>query len=264
MREGGPDGRGTPGDRERALRVTRSWRTALAVAGGAALAAHLVPAATWLPRVRRAAFPALDGYSPAPHVALTFDDGPDPASTPRFLKALDQLNVHATFFLLGEHVADNRLLVAEIAAQGHELAVHGWSHRRPWLPGDLREFADLKRAQTVVEEIAGGPVTWYRPPYGILTGERWAAAARCGLRPVLWSAWGRDWTRSATGESVMRTLRPDLRAGATVLLHDSDRVAAPGCWRATLNALPRLVAECEAAGLGLGPLSEHFGAVAAA
>jgi peptidoglycan/xylan/chitin deacetylase (PgdA/CDA1 family) len=228
---------------------------AAAVLGG--LAAHVVPAGTWLPGVRRALFPALAGLGTGPHVALTFDDGPDPASTPPFLDALDRLGVRATFFVLGEHVAAHRRLVRETAARGHEVGLHGWSHRRPWLPGDPRELGELRRARAAVEAATGVPVRWYRPPYGILTGGRWAAAVRCGLRPVLWSAWGRDWTRDATADSVLRTLRPDLGPGATVLLHDSDRVAAPGCWLATLAALPLLDDACRAAGLVLGPLRDH-------
>ncbi|MYX60505.1 polysaccharide deacetylase family protein, partial [Streptomyces sp. SID8382] len=85
----------------------------------------------------------------------------------------------------------------------------------------------------------------------------WLAAARAGLTPVLWSAWGRDWTADATPGSVAATVRRDLRGGATVLLHDTDRAAATGCWRAALAALPVVVAECRAAGLEVGPLAEH-------
>jgi len=234
-----------------------SLRTGAAVVAAAGLAAHLGPAGTWLPGVRRRFFPALAGLGPGAHVALTFDDGPDPRSTPLFLDALDRLEVRATFFVLGEHVPANERLVRETAARGHEVAVHGWNHNRPWRPCDPREFRDLRRAKAVVEAATAVPVRWYRPPYGILTGGRWAATARCGMRPVLWSAWGRDWTRAATADSVLGTLRPDLGPGATVLLHDSDRVARPGCWLATLGALPRLVASCRDAGLDLGPLVDH-------
>ena len=240
--------------------VLRRRGNALTVAGLtglAGLAAHIMPAGTWLPGFRSALFPALAGRSRRPHVALTFDDGPDPASTPQFLATLDGLGVRATFFVLGEHVSPNHALVSEISARGHEVAVHGWTHRRPWLPGDPREFGELRRACAAVELATGRSVRWYRPPYGILTGGRWAAAWRCGLQPVLWTAWGRDWTCDATAETVLRTLRPELRAGATVLLHDSDRAAEPGCWRATLEALPQLVAECRGAGLQVGPLAEH-------
>ncbi len=78
---------------------------------------------------------------------------------------------------------------------------------------------------------------------------------------MLWTAWGRDWTAAATPASVRASVEADLRGGGTVLLHDSDRTAAPGCWRATLDALPDLVAGWRAAGLTVGPLAEHGTAV---
>lgn len=225
---------------------------------GAALAAgQMVPAATWIPVVRRRWFPGLAGVGDRGHVALTFDDGPDPASTPRFLDVLEALDVRATFFLLGERVTSAPQLAGSIAAAGHEVAVHGWAHDRSWLPTAGRETARLKRAVQVIESAAGVRPQWYRPPYGVLTGDRWMAARRVGLRPVLWTAWGRDWTAEATAPTVLATVRRDLRGGGTVLLHDSDFTAAPGCWHSTLEALPDLVRGCRDAGMAVGPLGEH-------
>ncbi|MBS2963349.1 polysaccharide deacetylase family protein [Actinocrinis puniceicyclus] len=235
------------------LRLPRALRAA----GLLALTAHVLPAGTWLPPVRRTLFPALAGLGAPGHVALTFDDGPDPASTPFFLDELDRLGVRATFFLLGEHAARHVRLTRELAERGHELGVHGWTHDYPWLACDPRQGAGIRRTQETIELATGSPAGWYRPAYGILTGERWAAAARCGLRTVLWSAWGRDWTAQATARSVYRTLRPGLRGGATLLLHDSDRTGAAGSWRAALAALPLVVGACRAAGLAVGPLGAH-------
>ncbi|GHA07706.1 polysaccharide deacetylase family protein [Streptomyces echinoruber] len=223
----------------------------------AVAAAHLVPAATWLPRLRAACFPRLAGLGHPRHVALTFDDGPDPATTPRFLDALDDLGVRATFFVLGESVVRHPGLTREIAGRGHELAVHGWTHGRPWLPAPARDLRETELAGRVVHDTTGRRPRWYRPPYGILTSGRWAAARRAGLRPVLWTAWGRDWTADATPASVRAAVGADLRGGGTILLHDTDRTAAPGCWRAALGALPGLVRDCREAGWEVGPLAEH-------
>ncbi|MDT0396634.1 MULTISPECIES: polysaccharide deacetylase family protein [Streptomyces] len=219
-------------------------------------AAHIVPAATWLPVVRRR-LPRLAGLGDPAHVALTFDDGPDPESTPRFLDALDALGVRATFFVLGDGVVRHPAVVRETFRRGHELAVHGWSHDRPWRPAPADDVRSLLRAAGAVLEATGRRPRWYRPPYGILTGGRWAAARTAGLRPVLWSVWGRDWTARATPASVRTAVTAGLHGGETVLLHDTDRMSAPGSWRATLEALPGMVDDCRTAGLSIGPLAEH-------
>ncbi|KUM99800.1 polysaccharide deacetylase [Streptomyces yokosukanensis] len=235
----------------------RPWRTAAVLAPVAVAAAHIAPAATWLPGVRLPLFPRLAGLGGGRHIALTFDDGPDPESTPHFLDALDELGVRATFFLLGEHMVRHSAMVRETARRGHELAVHGWTHERPWRPAPARDAEQITRTVRALRDISGHRPHWYRPPYGILTSGRWLAARRAGLRPVLWSAWGRDWTADATPASVRARIAADLRGGGTVLLHDSDRLAAPGCWRAALGALPGLVRDCREAGLSVGPLRDH-------
>ncbi|MFC8371809.1 polysaccharide deacetylase family protein [Streptomyces sp. NPDC057239] len=222
----------------------------------AVAAAHIAPAATWLPVVRRR-LPRLAGVGHPAHVALTFDDGPDPGSTPRFLDALEELGVRATFFVLGEHVVRHPSVVRETVRRGHELAVHGWSHDRPWLPAPADDVRGLVRAAGAVRELTGRRPRWYRPPYGVLTSGRWAAARTAGLRPVLWTAWGRDWTAEATPASVRSAVAAGLRGGGTVLLHDTDRMSAPDCWRAALGALPGIVNGCREVGLSVGPLAEH-------
>ncbi|MEU2060482.1 polysaccharide deacetylase family protein [Streptomyces sp. NPDC013455] len=236
----------------------RSWRTAAVLVPAGVAALHIGPAATWLPGVRLPFFPGLAGTGHRRHVALTFDDGPDPVSTPRFLDALDELGVRATFFVLGEHAARHPAVIRETVRRGHELGVHGWTHDRPWRPAFARDAEEVARTVRLVRELTGHRPWWYRPPYGILTASRSRAARRAGLRTVLWSAWGRDWTADATPASVRARVAADLRGGGTVLLHDSDRLSAPGCWHAALGALPLIVRDCHAAGLTVGPLHVHI------
>lgn len=204
-----------------------------------------------------AADPALSGISELQHVALTFDDGPDPASTPAFLDLLERLGVQATFFVLGRHLGDRGLL-REMAGAGHEIGIHGWDHRPVALrlSSGLRD--DLARTRDCVQDTTGTRVEWYRPPYGLLTAGSRRAAHAASLRTVLWSAWGRDWERTATAASVAAKVSDQLRPGGTVLLHDSDRTSAAGSWRATLQATEDLVPRWQAAGLAVGPLADHW------
>jgi len=178
-------------------------------------------------------------------------------STPEFLAALDELAVKATFFMLGSMVRSNPRLAAEVADAGHEVAVHGDEHRSHLLrsAGDVRD--DMTRATHTIAEATGQSPAWFRPPFGTLSNAGLLTARRLGLRPVLWSAWGRDWRARATPASVTAELERDLGPGATVLLHDSDCMSAPGSWRAALGSVPALVDRCRAQGLAVGTLAEH-------
>ncbi|MFB7907178.1 polysaccharide deacetylase family protein [Kitasatospora sp. NPDC056076] len=237
--------------------LARRAGTGLALAAGLEFL-HLAPAAVRLPPLRRTLARGTAGYGTAPgHLALTFDDGPDPRSTPYVLDALDALGARATFFLLGGMLERAPDLGRDLVLRGHEVAVHGWHHRQQWYPAPARDLRELRRAAEAVTDLCGVRPHWYRPPYGVLTAGPALAARRLGLRTVLWTAWGRDWTAEATGESVYATARPGLTAGATLLLHDSDCTSAPDSWRATLAALPLIAAHCRARALTLGPLRDH-------
>jgi peptidoglycan/xylan/chitin deacetylase (PgdA/CDA1 family) len=228
------------------------------VLGLAALAVgHAGPGVTALRPLRRRFFPGLSGIGPAGHVALSFDDGPDPRCTPRFLALLDARGVRATFFMLGPMVAAAPRLAADIAAAGHEIGVHGWDHRYAVLRGPRALHDDLARARDAIADATGAMPRRYRPPYGVLSSGALVAAHRLGLTPVLWSSWGREWTPGATPASVYQTIARDLGGGATVLLHDSDCTSPAGSAEAALGALPMLLDECAARGLSVGPLAEH-------
>jgi peptidoglycan/xylan/chitin deacetylase (PgdA/CDA1 family) len=226
----------------------------LAVAGAVAVAvAHAGPALTAVAEVRRRT-PRLAGVGTAGHAALTFDDGPVPASTPAFLDALARHGLRATFFMLGEEVRRAPALAAEVAAAGHEVAVHGDDHRNLLRRDPLATVDGLRRACDTIAEATGTAPRWFRPPYGVLTGAALLAAARLGLRSVLWTAWGRDWRAEATAASILADLEAGRLDGGTLLLHD---YAASGSWRATLAAVGPLADLLAARGLAAGPLADH-------
>jgi peptidoglycan/xylan/chitin deacetylase (PgdA/CDA1 family) len=218
---------------------------------------HAGPGVTALGPVRRQFFPRLSGLGRSGHVAVTFDDGPDPAWTPAFLEVLATWQVRATFFMLGSMAAAAPGLAAEVAAAGHEVAVHGWAHRYTVLRGPRAVAGDLARARDAVADATGAQPRFYRPPYGVLSAGALAAARRLRLTPVLWTCWGREWTAGASPRSVFTTLTQHLAGGATVLLHDSDCTSPPGSAAAALGALPLLLEECAIRGLVAGPVAEH-------
>jgi peptidoglycan/xylan/chitin deacetylase (PgdA/CDA1 family) len=235
--------------------VTGATAVLAGLAGLAVLQAG--PGLTGLGPVRRLLFPRLAGRGDPGHVALTFDDGPDPDSTPEFTRLLADHGIRATFFMLGSMVERAPGLAAEIADAGHEIGVHGFDHRYlpARTPGAVR--SDLRRALDTISRATGTRPRLFRPPYGVLSGPALMTARELDLTPVLWGAWGREWTPGATSESVFATLAGDLDGGVTVLLHDSGCTSPPGAWQAGLGALPLLLAECDRRGLCVGPVAEH-------
>jgi len=214
------------------------------------------PGLTGLGPVRGAAFPLLAGRGDPGHVALTFDDGPDPAATPGVLEMLAARRIRATFFMLGSMVVRAPGLAAEVAAAGHEVGVHGFEHRYLPLRGPAATRSDLTRATELIAAATGTSPGFFRPPYGVLSGPALLVLRKLRLRPVLWGSWGREWDPGATAGSVLQNLLVGLKGGATVLLHDSDSVSPPGA-AAALAALPSLLDECAARGLRVGPVGEH-------
>lgn len=237
----------------------KASRAPIRIAQATALlgAIHALPAATALGPLRRRVTPRLAGQGDPSHIALTFDDGPDPASTPAFLEALDSLGWKATFFMLGSMAEACPSLAAEVAAAGHDVALHGSAHRNhlratpPWVHSDLAKGLDQ------VSVASGRRPEWFRPPYGVLSAATVRAADKASLRTVLWGSWGRDWRRRASPSSVLADLSKTLRGGSTVLLHDSDCTSAPQSWRSALGALEGLGELAHSLGLTVGPLSDH-------
>ncbi len=229
----------------------------LAAVSTAAIAGWAAPALLRGRALRTAICPRLAGMGRPDHLALTFDDGPDPDATPAVLEVLDRLGVTATFFMLGAQVARHPQVAAAVVAAGHEAAVHGFTHRNHLARGPIDVCRDVTHAASVVAAATGTRPTWFRPPYGVMTAASLVATRRAGLRPVLWTAWGRDWEDRIPAQ-VAATVRGQLAPGGTVLLHDSDcTTQVAGSWRATVVALPLLAELADQLGCQLGPLRDH-------
>ncbi len=188
-------------------------------------------------------------------VALTFDDGPHPETTPRVLDLLREAGVKATFFVLGAKVERHPDIVRAIVLAGHTLGVHGYDHGRLYalLPPDA-VARDIARTAAAIERAAGVRPRWFRPPVGHVSPRTAAGAKRAGLPIVAWSARGLDGLRGADCDRVALRIERSLRPGAIVLLHDAaerdDFVPA------SLAALPRVLESITKRGLRVLPLEE--------
>ncbi|MDP9347361.1 MAG: polysaccharide deacetylase family protein [Actinomycetota bacterium] len=175
-------------------------------------------------------------------VALTFDDGPHRHGTPATLECLREAGAIATFFLVGEQVERHPALAAEIVAAGHGIGVHGQRHRNLLRIGPRQTVDDLRRAHRRIADATGQEPLFYRPPYGVLSAAALATARRWGWETVLWARWGRDWRPRATAAGIAAEATDALQGGEVILLHDADYYSAAGSWRATVAALPSILA----------------------
>ncbi len=206
------------------------------------MTSYLLPGlAAWVWPALRGPLGIEDCTSSGAGYALTFDDGPHPLGTPAVLEILARGHVSATFFLVGEQVRRNPALVGEIVAGGHGIGLHCDRHRNLLRLTPRQVQADIARAQDAIEGASGRPIGLYRPPYGVLNASALRIAREHGWRTLLWSHFGKDWDARATPESIATRVTRGAGEGSVLLLHDADDYSAPGSWRRTAAALPRVL-----------------------
>lgn len=210
------------------------------------------------------------GYAWAPHVltlrcvwraprgagrrvALTFDDGPDPEFTPQVLALLAARRVPATFFLVGERAARAPDVVRAIAAAGHEVGSHGWSHRSLWLCGPARTDREIGRTRATLAALTGRAPALFRPPWGMVNAALFRTLRRHEQRCVFWSIQPEGLRPAPAAAQVARVLRR-AHPGAIVDLHDAE--GTPGAPARLCAALPAILDGLAAAGYRFGTVSE--------
>jgi peptidoglycan/xylan/chitin deacetylase (PgdA/CDA1 family) len=188
-----------------------------------------------------------------PLVALTLDDGPDPAATSLILEQLRRHAARATFFLIGSRVSGHEDVVRRIVAEGHELGNHLMDDL-PSIGLSPDEFAsDLERAGQVLAPY--GPVRWARPGSGWYSPAMVATIERAGYRCALGSVYPLD-ASIPSAAFASRYIRRNVRPGAIVILHDHG---ARG--RRTARVLERVLPELRRRGYRVVSLSELVAAV---
>lgn len=155
-------------------------------------------------------------------VALTFDDGPDPRSTPALLDALREADVAATFFCIGNKAAAECELAARILREGHLLGNHTFNHFNTTNFFSVRRLrSELVETQTAIQSATGVAPKWFRPPMGLSNPRTFRVAQALELKVIGWSARGLDTVTGDPQKIVARIVRR-LEPGAIILLHDGD------------------------------------------
>jgi peptidoglycan/xylan/chitin deacetylase (PgdA/CDA1 family) len=188
-------------------------------------------------------------------LALTFDDGPNPAITPRLLDLLEQHKARATFFLIGKHTREFPGLAKEIVARGHAVGNHTETHPSLTFLLPRRIGEELERCEEAIAAATGRKGGWMRPPYGFRGPQLDGVVRRQGSAGVaMWSAMAYDW-KPQPAERVIERLR-QARGGDIVLLHDADHRDPQGDRRHTVAALEYWLPRWNDAGLRMVSLDE--------
>jgi peptidoglycan/xylan/chitin deacetylase (PgdA/CDA1 family) len=195
-------------------------------------------------------------------VYLTFDDGPNPATTPDLLDVLAREHVRATFFVIDRHLTDQTApIVRRIFAEGHAVGLHSASRRYMLL--DAAELAStLTAAADRIEMLAGTrPCRAFRPHAGWRNGEMYVGLQRGGYRLIGWGwmLWDWNWFRRRTADSIVKRLSARVSAGDIVVMHDGDESAPFRDQRQTVVATARLISALRARAFQFGTVCQNGG-----
>ena len=171
-----------------------------------------------------------------PYIAITFDDGPNPVQTPRLLKMLKDRGIKATFFVLGQCVAQNPEVAKQIVQEGHEIASHSWNHPLLSKMNEAGVRDQLDRAHNAIKQITGVTTTLMRPPYGGFTvNQRAWANAVWNYKVILWDVDSLDW-KHRTPAKTESIIMAETKRGSIILCHDIHKPTVDAM-PATLDAL---------------------------
>jgi peptidoglycan/xylan/chitin deacetylase (PgdA/CDA1 family) len=174
-------------------------------------------------------------------VALTFDDGPDPLTTPMVLDILDRYGARASFFCIGERVAAYPAIVSDIVKRGHSVENHSYRHSYFFaFYGLKRQCREIERTQKAAVNAVGRLPHFFRAPVGFRNVLLYPVLKRLGLEYVSWTTRGFD-AVSSDAEKVLMRLTKRLAGGDILLLHDAGSAKTASDEPVVLNVLPDLL-----------------------
>jgi len=206
--------------------------------------------------------------TPSPRqLALTFDDGPNPAITPRLLDLLDRHDAKATFFVVGRFVQACSALTKEVSSRGHLLGNHTQTHPNLfWLaPRDVRN--ELQQCQVALQDATGSPAKYFRPPYGLRNPWVVSTARKLGMQTVMWTLLPGDWQEKPVGRltnrmkpiAVNAANAPRRSSGDVLCLHDGGHRQLNSDRTRTLAALEYWLPRWRDLGLKFVTIGEAVG-----
>jgi peptidoglycan/xylan/chitin deacetylase (PgdA/CDA1 family) len=195
-----------------------------------------------------------------PTVYLTFDDGPNPTTTPDLLDLLRREDVHATFFLIDENITDETApIVRRMFAEGHSVALHSASRKYLFAsPGALARTLS-GWADRITKLTGSRPCRAFRPHAGWRGGQMYAALAEIDYTLVGWSwmLWDFNWWRPRTANATVARIVPRVHSGDIVVMHDGDESAPRRDQRQTVEAAATLIPALRSRGFVFGTVCQN-------
>ncbi|SEJ54031.1 Peptidoglycan/xylan/chitin deacetylase, PgdA/CDA1 family [Dyadobacter sp. SG02] len=184
-------------------------------------------------------------------IALTFDDGPDPDSTPRILDTLLENDLKATFFVIGKKAVNHPELLRRIVDEGHTIANHSYSHHYLIALFSTQKLrTDIQRCNEAIRDITGRVPVFFRPPFGV-TNPRYVTVLKdLQMQSIGWSLRSMD-TRAKNKYQLIQKIISKLKPKDIVLLHDHLSLTA--------DTLPDIIGHCRQMGIKIEPLPRLIG-----
>lgn len=189
--------------------------------------------------------PVYKGNPKKPMTAFMINVAWGEAYLPGLLEVLREAEVKATFFLDGRWLSEHQELAAQMAAAGHELSNHGYSHQRMSRLGRAQIIQEIGDTERLLKQI-GVQNRWFAPPYGDYDERTVRIAHEMGLRTVLWTLDTIDW-KNPDPAWIVRKIDARLEPGSLILLHPTE---------AALKALPGMIESARKKGLAIGTVRE--------
>ena len=191
-------------------------------------------------------------------LALTFDDGPNDPYTLRLLEVLAKHNVRGTFFLIGSYVDERPDIVREIAAAGHVIGNHTYTHPNLIFALARQVRAQISECERALSAAVGEHSRLFRPPFGGRRPATLRVARSLGLQPVMWNVSGLDW-KGRSAEYVEGRVAKQIRGGDVILLHDGGHKGMGADRAQTVLATDRLIPRYRGEGFEFVTVTQMMG-----
>jgi len=195
-----------------------------------------------------------------PTVYLTFDDGPNPATTPNLLDVLRREDVQATFFLIDAHITDETApIVRRMFGEGHSVALHSASRKYLLASPDSLARTLSGWADRITSLTGSRPCRAFRPHAGWRGGQMYAALSKIDYTLVGWSwmLWDFNWGRARTANATVARILPRVHAGDIVVMHDGDESEPHTDQRQTVEAAAKLIPALRSRGFVFGTVCQN-------